>query len=207
MLSPVSSLGSRRHPKFIVSRVRRIHQIGDQSHLCRLQRILRFDSAPCALSLFPFPPSSLAPVPFPPPLHPLRCYPTLSCSQHHEIGSIVSIRFQIDRRFLDSCHGWSMSLPGPNVRVSLDSRYLTWPYLLRDPNPTATTTNCTSEWAYWEWRLQGQRDWTDQQLKLARCQCGQQPWPVAVGSDEPSSTLPSVGRAAGANSKSYWLCT
>lgn len=100
-----------------------------------------------------------------------------------------------------------MSLPGPNVRVSLDSRYLAWPHLLRDPNPTATTTNCTPEWAYCQWRFQGQGNWTDQQLKLARRQCGQQPRSVAVGSDEPSSTLASVGRAAGTDSESYWLCT
>ena len=126
--------------------------------------------------------------------------------QHHELGSVQSPHIEIDRRFLDPCRGESMSLPGPNVRINLDSRHLAWPHLLRDPDPPATATDRASGWPRRQWGFQGQGDRSNQQLKFACCQCRQQSWSFVVGSHEFTSPLPSTGCLAGSNSQSHRLC-
>lgn len=126
---------------------------------------------------------------------------------HHELRSVPSPHIEIDRRFLDTCRGWSMSLPGPNVRISLDPRHFAWPYFLRDPDPPATTADRAAGWPCRQWDFQGQRDRSNQQLQLAGCQRRQQSRSIAAGSHEPPSALPSVGRLAGTDPESSRLCT
>lgn len=94
---------------------------------------------------------------------------------------------------------------GPNVR-SLDSRHLAWPHLLRDPDPATATADCSTRWSYRQWGFQGQGHWADEQLQLARCQCRQQPRPIAAGPHEPSGAFASVRRTTAADSESPRIC-
>lgn len=98
-----------------------------------------------------------------------------------------------------------MSLPGPNVRISLDPRHLPWPYLLRDPDPPTTATDCASGWPCRQRGFQGQRNRSKQQFKFACCQCCQQSWPIVAGPDESASAIPSAGCATRADSESHRL--
>lgn len=123
---------------------------------------------------------------------------------HHDLWSVWS-HIEFDRRLVD-CRGRSMSLPGPNVRLSLDSRHFAWPHLLRDPDPSTAAANCLAGRPCRQWGGQGQRHRKNQQFQLARNQRCQQPGPFVAGPYEPPRTIASAGWVAGSDQSPDRIC-
>lgn len=123
---------------------------------------------------------------------------------HHDLWSVWS-HIEFDRRLVD-CRGRSMSLPGPNVRLSLDSRHFAWPHLLRDPDPPTATADCLAGRPCRQWGGQGQRHRKNQQFQLARNQRCQQPGPSAAGSYEPPRTITPARQLASSDQSADRIC-
>jgi hypothetical protein len=123
---------------------------------------------------------------------------------HHDLWSVWS-HIEFDRRLVD-CRGRSMSLPGPNVRLSLDPRHFAWPHLLRDSDPPTAAADCLAGRPFRQWGGQRQRHRENQQFQFARNQRCQQSGPFAIRPYEPPRTIAPAGRFAGSDQSPDRIC-